>query len=198
MIRLYTEDSKMKYSKQVLKDILDNKLNTYYFVAHSDLNSLQLRIHSITRMYKEYDVLHMTITLRHNIIFTPSGPITYITMRRNGIEYSKFPLENHPHLMVGDILNFTVDLHFLFDTLFDSFDIELLYYWNDKTIPRLIKQKAPIPVIADAIEDAGCTNKYIIQHFRDYWLHSHCCHVLDYIEFYSEVGGFMKEQEGTK
>ncbi len=38
--------------------------------------------------------------------------------------------------------------------------------WNDRTVPKLINQKAPSALIADALEEAGCTNKDLLLLFR--------------------------------
>ncbi len=38
--------------------------------------------------------------------------------------------------------------------------------WNDRTIPKLINARASSAIIADALEEAGCTDKDILLLFR--------------------------------
>jgi hypothetical protein len=57
--------------------------------------------------------------------------------------------------------------------------------WHDGTVLRLAaaiydeRRFADMPVLADALEDAGCTNAEMLDHFRRPGVHVRGCHVLD-------------------
>jgi len=57
--------------------------------------------------------------------------------------------------------------------------------WNDRTIPRLAQaideERAwdRLPVLADALEDAGCSDDRLLEHLRASSPHTHGCWVLD-------------------
>lgn len=57
--------------------------------------------------------------------------------------------------------------------------------WQKGTVVRLARliyeenQFSSMPVLADALEDAGCTNSDILSHMRSQELHVKGCHVLD-------------------
>jgi hypothetical protein len=57
--------------------------------------------------------------------------------------------------------------------------------WNDGTIPRLAqtiyheRRFADLPVLADALEEAGCTNADFLDHCRRPGVHVRGCWVID-------------------
>jgi hypothetical protein len=57
--------------------------------------------------------------------------------------------------------------------------------WNDGTVRRIAQaifdERAfdRMPILADALEDAGCVDEQIVKHCRDGGLHVRGCHVLD-------------------
>jgi hypothetical protein len=57
--------------------------------------------------------------------------------------------------------------------------------WNDRTIPRLARhiheryRHAELPILADALEEAGCTDESILSHCRSGSLHVPGCWVLE-------------------
>jgi hypothetical protein len=59
--------------------------------------------------------------------------------------------------------------------------------WNDGTIPRLAqaiydeRSFDPLPILADALEEAGCTNQDILAHCRQSRVHCRGCWVVDSI-----------------
>ena len=59
--------------------------------------------------------------------------------------------------------------------------------WNDATVPRLAQQMydsrdfASMPILADALEEAGCTNADILEHCRGPGPHVRGCWVVDLV-----------------
>ncbi len=57
--------------------------------------------------------------------------------------------------------------------------------WNDGTIPKLARaiheERAfdRMPILADALEDAGCTNADVLEHCRQPGTHIRGCWVID-------------------
>ncbi len=57
--------------------------------------------------------------------------------------------------------------------------------WNEGTIARLARSIceardfSSMPILADALEDAGCTDRELLDHCRETALHVRGCHVLD-------------------
>src|SRR4051794_18310239 len=57
--------------------------------------------------------------------------------------------------------------------------------WNDRTIPRLARAICDerawdrLPILADALEDAGCGDDRLLEHLRGSRPHAHGCWVLD-------------------
>lgn len=57
--------------------------------------------------------------------------------------------------------------------------------WNHGTIPRLAetiyrnRSFEDLPILADALEDAGCTEAQILEHCRQQSIHVRGCHVVD-------------------
>jgi hypothetical protein len=57
--------------------------------------------------------------------------------------------------------------------------------WRDGTAPRIAraiyqeKSWEDLPILADALEDAGCTNESLLRHCREPGLHARGCHALD-------------------
>jgi hypothetical protein len=60
-----------------------------------------------------------------------------------------------------------------------------LLLWNDKTVPRLAhviydeREFDRLPVLADALEEAGCHNEEILAHCRQEEIHVRGCWVVD-------------------
>lgn len=59
--------------------------------------------------------------------------------------------------------------------------------WNDSIVLKISQSIydnrtfEEMPILADALEEAGCTNKDILNHCRDNTIHAKGCHVLDLI-----------------
>jgi hypothetical protein len=59
--------------------------------------------------------------------------------------------------------------------------------WNDGTIPKLAqaiydnRRFTDLPILADALEEAGCTNSDILNHCRQPGEHVRGCWVLDLV-----------------
>lgn len=57
--------------------------------------------------------------------------------------------------------------------------------WHDGTVPKIaamiheLKRWENLPILGDALEDAGCTNDEMLQHCRQPGEHSHQCWVID-------------------
>ena len=58
-------------------------------------------------------------------------------------------------------------------------------HWGDSTIPKLAqaihdsRNFRDLPVLADALEEAGCTDTNVLGHLREPGVHGPGCHVLD-------------------
>jgi hypothetical protein len=63
----------------------------------------------------------------------------------------------------------------------------LLFAWNDATIPKLAqiindeRRFSDMPILADALMDAGCHNDEILSHWRQPGEHVRGCSVVDLI-----------------
>ncbi|HWG41472.1 MAG TPA: hypothetical protein VN688_01715 [Gemmataceae bacterium] len=74
----------------------------------------------------------------------------------------------------------------MFDNPFRTISVNSLWLgWNDNTVPRLAQaiyeQRAfdRLPILADALEEAGCTNADILNHCRQPGEHVRGCWVVD-------------------
>jgi hypothetical protein len=77
-------------------------------------------------------------------------------------------------------------LHDIFDNPFRPVTIDPRWLaWNDETIPRLARaiydERAfdQLPILADALEDAGCTDAELLTHCRELSEHVPGCWVVD-------------------
>ncbi len=66
------------------------------------------------------------------------------------------------HGMQAVLLGF----HSLFQSISHSLFTPAVMGWNNGTIPKLIEQKAPLPLIADALEEAGVVDPTILSMAR--------------------------------
>lgn len=79
-------------------------------------------------------------------------------------------------------------IHCVFGNPFHPVTIDSSWLtWNDGTVPKLAQtiydERAfeNLPILADALEDAGCTNKDILDHCRAIGPHARGCWVVDLI-----------------